>query len=236
MWFWNRNWKCEKNSFDFVLNFIRIKKSSKRRRAFLPINEKNRFFGCDFVIHVTFSVFGVVRSGLVQFICFFLLRKREMTMASTVGHLMIGSFDWTISIEFVCAARPENTQNWVTSKLVLIDLSITIMIIFYCVYSFQRKHFNIIFFFFVEKLKSSTSLFSSFFSFWPDKKREFPLFERPGVRLYFDIAVLFACVIILIFIHHAHPWAGDDRFFRHALYLFYWIKFPCTSKRNAQQQ
>lgn len=87
-----------------------------RRRAFSLFNEKNRFFRMWFgdIRHFFGLWFSVVWFGLVYLFLFIAEERKNgtMTMASTVGHLMIRSFEWTISIEFVRAAARKH-QNWV---------------------------------------------------------------------------------------------------------------------------
>lgn len=110
----------------------------------------------------------------------------------------------------------------------MIDLSITIMIIFIVCILFKSKHFIFIcsIFFIVKKFhKKSTSLHS--FPFGKIKKESFrylnvPAFDYILISRYCLLALLLLCASVISFWRRVRA--------------FYWIKFSCTSKRNAQQQ
>lgn len=158
-------------------------------------------FGLWFTM-VWFSLF-------VSFYC-----GRAMDKSGTMTRWQVPLVIWWLvhwierSLLNLSALRGPKTPKIGSFKLVLIDLSITIMIIFYCVYSFQSKHFIIISSFFCREFKKFNS-----FTFGQDKKESFRYVNVPA----FDYILISHCLLallFLIFIDHEHPWAGDDRFFR----------------------
>lgn len=181
------------NSFDFVLN------SLEKSIFWLWFRDMRHSFSLWFTM-VWFSLF-------VSFYC-----GRAMDKSGTMTRWQVPLVIWWLvhwierSLLNLSAPRGPKTPKIRSFKLVLIDLSITIMIIFYCVYSKQTFYYY--FFFFVEKLKSSI-----LFLLAKIKKESFRYMNVPA----FDYILISHCLLallFLIFIDHEHPWAGDDRFFR----------------------
>lgn len=186
---------------------------------------------CD-ILHFFSLCLGLVQFDLIWFDLSF-WRKRKRSKRNNDEQVPLGIRLVDRSIEFGLVSN----KNWVTKIGVLIDLSITIMIIFVCsFFSFKVNIFIIIFLLFFlflsTKWKKSTKVFFlSFFLF--GKIKEFPLCERLEIRLYFDIVY---CLFALILIKRIHERTIINSFYFWPCIDFIELNFTHIKAKQQQQQ